>query len=126
MKTALYILIARKLGAIANCQKTGNEWLSTHEDVLDQMVKAYMPNGSGFDCGTTLDMDSTMDKLIFETEFHHMNANGYYTGWTQHKIIVTPSLQHGFNLRVTGRDKSQIKDYIAACFESALNEEIEH
>jgi hypothetical protein len=51
-----------------------------------------------------------------------MNTHGYYEGWTEHKVIVTPSW-HGFNIRVTGKDKNQIKEYITETFHYVLNEE---
>jgi hypothetical protein len=45
-----------------------------------------------------------------------MNEGGYYDGWTEHQVIITPSLQHGFDVRVTGQDRNEIKDYLAELF----------
>jgi hypothetical protein len=35
---------------------------------------------------------------------------------TEHKVIATPSFQGGFNLRITGRNRNDIKEYIAEEF----------
>jgi hypothetical protein len=84
-----------------------------------------MPSGSGVDIGTKLDLgESTSDKLVFSASFHHMDEHGGYDGWTDHKIIVTPSLQFGFNLKITGRDRNQIKDYLSDIFHTALTSHV--
>ena len=85
-----------------------------------------LPSGSGWDMGTKLDGPaSSAEKLVLYGEFHHMNDGGYYDGWTDHQIIVTPSLQSGFKLRITGRDRNQIKDYLYEMFDFALRQETE-
>jgi hypothetical protein len=113
-----YQEISSKLQAMENCQKSGNgEWLEKHEQAILDIVKNEMPSGSGFDNGTDLDFDhSTPEKLVFVTSFHHMNDGGYYDGWTDHTVIVTPSLQFGFNLKVTGINRNDIKSYIHEMF----------
>lgn len=86
-------------------------------DQITQFVKDNLPSGSGFDTGTHLDWDlSKPEKLVFNTEFHHMNDAGYYDGWTSHSVIVTPSLITDFKLRVTGVNRRDIKDYIGDTF----------
>jgi hypothetical protein len=113
-----YQAIASKLDAMDNCRKAGNdEWLEKHEQDIMDIVKNEFPSGSGFDSGTKLNWDkSTPEKLVFETSFHHMDEGGCYDGWTDHTITVTPSLQFGFNLKVSGRDRNDIKDYIHEIF----------
>ena len=113
-----YQSIASKLGAMENCRKSGNdEWLNKHEEAIQDIVKNEMPSGSGFDNGTGLNWDkSNPEKLVFETSFHHMNENGYYDGWTAHTVTVTPSLQFGLNLKVTGKNRNDIKSYIHEMF----------
>ena len=49
-----------------------------------------------------------------------MNEYGAYVGWTEHDVIVTPAFD-GFNLRVTGRDRNQIKEYIGDVFHTWLS-----
>jgi len=114
----IYQDIASKLGAMENCRKSGNdEWLEKHGQAIMDICKNDMPSGSGFDNGTQLNWDkSTPEKLVFETSFHHMNDGGYYDGWTNHTVTVTPSLQFGFNLKVSGPNRNEIKSYIYEMF----------
>lgn len=120
-----YAWIAMKTQAIKNCEKSGNqEWYETHLAELRHDMDNTAPSGSGFDNGTRLDYEKTTDnKLVFFTSFHHMNDAGYYTGWTSHEIIVTPDFQ-GVNIRVTGRNRNNIKGYIAEVFGDWLYEEV--
>jgi hypothetical protein len=118
--------IASLLTAIQNCQKHGNtEWEQRHRANLDKIVKNYLPSGAGIDNGTYFDMqDSTPNKLVFRTSFHHMNETGYYDGWTEHKVIATPSFMGRFDLKITGKDRNSIKDYLHETFTDALNEPV--
>jgi hypothetical protein len=52
-----------------------------------------------------------------------MNEQGSYDGWTEHTVIVTPSLAMGYRLRITGRDRNGIKEYMHDVFNAALNED---
>jgi hypothetical protein len=123
----LYQELARLINAIENCRKANNlDWLNKHLERFDALVKEHMPHGSGFDCGTSFDEDnSTPNRLVFHASFHHMNNNGYYDGWTSHSIIVTPDLGFGFDLRVTGCNRRDIKDYIAETFHETLDRDLE-
>lgn len=122
MKRKVVEAIASRVHAMLSCQASGNtEWFEKHGDAADALVKDHLPRGSGFDNGTTLDnVRSRADRLVFNTSFHHMDENGYYDSWTDHSVIVTPSFLGGFDLRVTGRDRDDIKEYIAQCFHDAL------
>jgi hypothetical protein len=123
----LYHVLANKIVAMANCREMGNEeWLSRHRDEAEQLVRDMMPSGSGIDSGTTLDFDASKpDKLVFDTSFHHMNDGGMYDGWTEHTVIVTPSLSSGFDVRITGRNRNEIKDYLADIYHEALRQNVE-
>ena len=124
--TPLYREIASLLSARENCRNTNNtEWEDKHEDTLTHLVKNYLPSGSGIDCGTKLDLDaSTPEKLVFTFGYHHMNDGGYYDGWTEHTMIVRPSLQFGFYLRISGRDRNGVKDYLYETYQYALTQDV--
>lgn len=117
----LYRAIASTMNAMENCRKNGNnEWLDRHEDSL-QCLMGFMPSGSGIDNGTTLDRDaSTDDKLVFTFGYHHMNEGGMYDGWTEHALTVKPSLMFGIDLRITGRNRNDIKDYLHDTYRECL------
>jgi hypothetical protein len=120
----VYQQISSLLNAIANCQKSGNsEWSVKHSCELDT-IERNLPRGSGIDCGTKISRDSTSRKIVLVADFHHMDDNGYYDGWTNHKIIVTPSFD-GIDIRVTGQNRNDIKDYLADVYHYALNESMD-
>ena len=124
----LFQKLATAVDARLRCaaRDTESEWESIWENRIDAAVRDHMPSGSGFDCGTTLNHDaSSGEKLILFTEFHHMDSNGVYSGWTSHRVTVRPSLIHGFTLAVGGRDRNGIKEYIAESFQAALSAEFE-
>ena len=81
------------------------------------------PSGSGFDNGTTVELGRN-GTLLFNTSFHHMNDGGYYDGWTEHTVRVKPTLAWSFDLTVSGRNRNDIKDYIAEVFDTWLREPV--
>ena len=125
----LYQKIAHLINAIGSCERRtppNTEWANTHADTIEQLVKDMMPSGSGIDSGTKLDFDASTDgKLVFTFGFHHMTDGGYYDGWTEHKAIVTPDLAFSMKLKITGRDRNQIKEYLHETYHYALTREIE-
>jgi hypothetical protein len=122
----VYQAIAESLLALRNCEIAvegyKSEWIAKHRERIKTLCSAALPHGSGFDNGSKLCFEhSKPERLVFETAFHHMNENGYYDGWTEHTVIVTPSLVFGFELRITGRNRNEIKDTIHECFHYALS-----
>lgn len=115
--------IARTLDALKRCQARPDQYgdaITMHEETLAGYLD-QMPSGSGWDCGTKLDLDrSTPDKLVFYGSYHHMNDGGMYDGWTEHTIIVRASLAFELDVRVTGRDRNDIKSYIGEMFHDVL------
>lgn len=128
MTKKLYVALASLVVARANCAKAGNaEWFEKHEELIAYLARNFLPSGSGFNAGSRVDLDkSTAERLVITTGFHHMSGTGFYCGWTYHDIIVTPSLIFGFNMRLTGKDKNGIKDYIADVFNSALSADVDY
>jgi len=55
-----------------------------------------------------------------------MDGMGGYDGWTEHKITVRPSLQFGFNMKISGRDRNGAKEYLYQVYEEWLNSEHEY
>jgi hypothetical protein len=97
-------------------------WYEKHTESIRALVQEYMPHGSGFDNGTKIDLDrSTSERLVFTTAFHHMNEHGGYDGWTEHTVTVTASLAFNFSLKIGGRNRNDIKDYMHEVFACSLN-----
>lgn len=121
MERKLYQAIASSLQARENCIKAGNaEWRDRHEETL-KAFQEELPSGSGIDNATQIDLDASRpERIVLNFAYHHMNDGGMYDGWTEHTAIITPSLAFGFNMRITGRDRNSIKEYLHDILYDAL------
>lgn len=115
----LFRNIATACQARRYCLTSGNvEWAHRWDAYLDRIEKECLPSGSGFDAGTTIDREkSGPDRLVFLTSFHHMNATGYYDGWTEHTVTIRPTFT-GPDVTVSGRNRNDVKSYIVDTFAS--------
>lgn len=129
----IYRVLASTLTALRNCERIGSdgkprnpEWATRHAALIDRIMRDTAPSGGGIDNGTSFDFGrSGSDKLVFITSFHHMNADGYYDGWTEHTVTVRPSF-NGIDITIAGRDRNEIKDYLAEVFGCWLQDQITH
>lgn len=88
-----------------------------------------LPSGSGFDNGpdnaSTIDREkSTHRRIVIHTQFHHMDENGFYDGWTEHTIVVKPVFIGRINLRISGPNRKNIKEHIHNVFYDCLTEQV--
>src|SRR5205085_7709739 len=102
------------------CQRANPEWFEKHS-VTIQMLVDLLPH----DCKIDLEA-SHADKLVLYCSFHHMNEVGYWSGWTEHTFIVKPCLRFGFTLRITGRDRNDIKDSLHEELDYALRQHVRY
>jgi hypothetical protein len=120
----LYEAIYTALLARDNCRTPGfarPEMAHTWDESLAHLATKLLPRGAGFDCGTRiLGRTQNGSGFILETEFHHMDDNGFYDGWTEHRITVRPSFVGGFDLTISGQNRDDVKGYIAEVFNAAL------
>lgn len=127
--TTIIHRIAAELSRLANCERALDNGQDHHrvnrDDALAKLdeLQSLLPSGSGFDAGTQIDLErSTPEKIVFNTSFHHMDEAGFYSGWTEHDVTVLPSFVHGLDIRVSGRDRNGIKDYIAEAMHHVLTQ----
>lgn len=124
MLRKLYKQFAVAIGSYENCRNADNisPWEDHWRRHICSLCENHMPRGSGFDSGTSIDLDrSTGNKLVFNTAFHHMDPHGHYDGWTEHTVTVTASLAYDFDIKVSGHNRNGIKGYIAELFSNALD-----
>lgn len=115
--------IASIAQAYRNCIASNNDYAEKHLETLGDLVKR-LPSGSGIDNGSIISLDKSNDsKVVIVTAFHHMDENGFYDGWTEHNIIITPAFT-GINMRITGANKNDIKSYLVDLFSDALLAEV--
>lgn len=104
------------------------EFKQNHEETINKAVD-LLPHGYGIDGDTVFDFEkSKPDKLIINSWFHYMNDGGYCDGWTEFKIVVTPSWTSP-NVDIIGRFKSAgqyygVKEYLEEVFYDGMTSEI--
>lgn len=129
MKQPLYKQLSSVVTARLNCYNRNPPYFSgfeKHGETATQLAKNYLPSGAGIDNGTQINFNrSTGDKLVLECGFHHMDENGMYDKWTDHTIVITPSLMTDFHIHVTGPNKNDIKEHLRQTFDHALRQEVE-
>lgn len=120
--------LASACDALARCKKDPERYsdaIGRHRDGIAAVCEACLPSGSGFDQGSRFDAErSDLAKLVFYTAFHHMDENGTYAGWTEHTVTARPTFI-GTDVRVSGPNRNDIKDYIADVFREALRRKIQ-
>lgn len=116
--------LASALQARINCEQSGNtEWQQRHGERIAELMETA-PSGSGIDTGTTLDDEkANPEKLSFYLSYHHMNDGGMYDGWTEHTVTARASLVFGLDVRIGGRDRNDIKDYLGEVYQEWLASE---
>ena len=112
MKTINLFKLANNLKAFRSCN---DEWKTINKQSIEKL-ETLLPHGSGFDGTMEIDVNKSKDNLIvIEFEFHFMDENGYYDGWETYKLKIIPSFQ-GYNLKIVGKNRNQIKDYFYDVF----------
>ena len=118
MKTVKEQLAALLMAYHNRLDNNDQEW------EIKKIMVAYAPAGSGFDSGTEIDFDrSDNSRLVFNTSFHHMTDNGVYDGWTEHTITVKPGFYFDV-IKVSGKNKNNIKEYIVETFGMFIDTEV--
>lgn len=120
----IYQILGVANQARINCISAKNDvWREKWEDKINTIVNNYLPHGSGIDGKLEFNFEkSTQDKLIIDSEFHFMNENGFYDGWSNFSVVVTPDWRD-CNIYVVGRFRkkySDTKDYLQDIFSEAL------
>jgi len=112
--------------ALENCIKSGNtEWEVRWYERLNKLVE-LIPSGSGIDTGprSHSSVEIKPDAIRFDIEYHHMNDAGVYDGWTEHSVTVRPAFDD-IDVRISGRDRNQIKDHIHEVMYHAFTRRVE-
>lgn len=118
MKTINLCELSNCFTAWTQCNEV---WKEKHEIRINEMLE-LLPHGSGIDEGIKFDWEgSKKDKLIFNFGFHHLNENGYYDGWTNHKLIVIPSFIGGYAMDIKGINRNMVKDYLYDVFSDVFS-----
>lgn len=91
----------------------------------DELVREHMPDLAWANKDTKLLwQESTPQALVFETLVHHGEG---FLEWVTHKVIVRPSLigDNGFVVKVFGKDKAGIQEFVIDRFHELLSKEVD-
>lgn len=125
----VYQKLASTFNAYLYCQATNKQELADrHLETIKEIIREYLPHGSGFDSDITLDVDrSKLNKLILCGSFHAMNDNGYYCCWIDFECVIEPSLIGEIDIEIKGRfgHHQDLREYIGDVLYDALTKELE-
>lgn len=125
----VYQKLASTFNAYLYCQATNKqEWADRHLETIKEIIREYLPHGSGFDSDITLDINrSKLNKLILCGSFHAMNDNGCYCCWIDFECVIEPSLISEIDIEIKGRfgHHQDLREYIGDMFYYALMQELE-
>jgi len=124
----VYQELISKIVAMENCEKTGNtEWYDNHSLAIHDIEMDNLPSGSGIDSGTRVNLDkTTANKLVLDSSYHCMNQDGFYDGWIDFTVTVTPSLLSGIDIDIKGNFSQRhnkyadVKEYLQDVFSMSL------
>lgn len=126
-KKQVYTVIASLFNAWQHCQENGNQFAAKHEATIERIMKETAPHGSGFDNGTRFDFDaSDYGKLVFTFGYHHMDGGGYYCGWTEQTLTVTPSFIGGFDFEIVMEGSPDDEEFYLEGFMEYINQTIDY
>lgn len=94
----LYQIIAEAVSATKRSVNIG--FVTKWDDLIEDIEKNHLPSGSGIDGGCVIDRANCTDqKIVITSSFHLMNNDGYYVGWKDFRVIITPSFS-GIDLKI--------------------------
>ena len=106
---------------IARVVSQKNKSLNEIEKELT-LLKELLPYGGGIESGCVISLESTKKRIVIITNYWHPN---YSDEWTNHQVVITPSFVGEINLRITGKNKDNVKEYLQDIFREALMKEYE-
>lgn len=90
------------------------------------MLQELLPIGNGINYGCVISLKkSTEKRIVIYTAYWHPNDSYETSRWTHHQIVITPSFEREINIRVTGKNVDNIKEYLQEVFREALMKEYE-
>jgi len=89
------------------------------------LLQELLPNGNGMrrQINCMILLESTKKRIVIGTAYWHPNDNYETSRWTEHKVVITPSFEGEINIRITGKNENNVKDYLYDIFREALMKE---
>lgn len=119
----------KEIASVVRWNPTKTEYEAQKMEHLDKFNN-LLPSGSGIDNGCKIDdVKSNESKIIIHSAFHHLDGNGFYVGWSNFTVTITPDFVSDFTLKITGNNAiyprfSEVKEYLYDVFNDALNQPV--
>jgi hypothetical protein len=106
--------LASALSTMRSCER--EEMADRAKERVGKIQQELLLSGSGNDAGSEVLVDLCSDrKIVIQSDFHHMDENGFYSGWTKGVFTITPSF-HGIEVKFVVRGRPDIKYWDARLF----------
>lgn len=92
------------------------------------LLQELLPNGYGIrehEGLAVILLESTKKRIVIETTYWHPNDSYETSRGTVHQVVITPSFEDEINIRVTGQNENNVKEYLEDIFREALMKEYE-
>lgn len=99
-------------------------WIDKYDDNIDYIMRDVFPHGSGIDNGCHFNFDKSVNnKLVIDSGYHCMDPNGYYDGWIDFTVTLTPDLELDYKLNIRGNfgKYGHVKDYLYQIFHDVFD-----
>jgi hypothetical protein len=123
-----YQALSQFISARNNCSESANTiWLEHWEERIKYFIEK-LPSGSGIDSHWNL-LYNNPEKIVLANSYHCMDDVGYYDGWIDFKVRITPSLLFDMRLEVIGNFSQRhnkyrnVKNYIEQALYEFFSEE---
>lgn len=87
------------------------------------LLEKLLPIGNGVETGCVILLKSTEKRIEVDTAYWHPNYSYETSRWTEHQVVITPSFEGEINIRITGKNENNVKDYLYDIFHEALMKE---
>ena len=85
-------------------------------------LQELLPIGNGIEAVCVIPLKSTKKRIVIDTYYWHLN---YSYEWTIYQVVITPSFEGEINIRITGKNVDNVKEYLQDIFREALMKEYE-
>jgi hypothetical protein len=92
------------------------------------LLQELLPNGNGIrehEGLAVILLESTKKRIVIETTYWPPHDSYETTRRTVHQLVITPSFEGEINIRVTGKNENNVKEYLQDIFREALMKEYE-
>ena len=130
-KDKIYKRLAKMANSRLRCLVDSSKFpkeIENYENEIDNIMKNVLPHGSGIDDGCSFNYNKSQNnRLVINSAYHCMNENGYYDGWVDFTVVLTPDFELDYTLNIRGNfgKYGHVKDYLYQIFGDSFDQEVD-